>query len=500
MHSHLCITVRWIYDRYYGLTEDKKRVEWPPSPLRLFQSLVSGAYQHGIYGSVLPALEWIQRQPAPEILAMHNPNQGVRFDHYLPDNDQAFDHEKPGVRTFQPVLLEGQPSVHYVWRINADDAPPVNLLDELASTVSTLGCGIDQAFAVAKLARVAEVDETLLASPRFHRFAPVKKSEATIGTLRVPKNGSLDDLRRVFNANRIASTTQHERRKKRWPLVFDRIIYSGISPFIARPVAVFKLLDENEDPARYPHAKLVHIAGMVRHVAIETMRASGADAEFVNRFVRGKRDPSSDDEHKQISYVPLPSIGHQYADGIIRNVMLVAPVGMERELADVAQRIDGLPLKPEGEFDECKSDSSPPETYRAELRLFTPPKGKFIDTCYLGTSRVWHSVTPVILDGHNDKKPEKTIKLIQTALQRAGIETPCKFTWQAVPFLNNCLSAHKYDRYGQHTGYHRPAHLKNLTAVHVSLTFEHPLPGPITIGAGRHCGFGLFAAIGASLQ
>jgi CRISPR-associated protein Csb2 len=66
--------------------------------------------------------------------------------------------------------------------------------------------------------------------------------------------------------------------------------------------------------------------------------------------------------------------------------------------------------------------------------------------------------------------------------------------WQSIPFLKNCLSAHKYDRDGRHTGYHRPAHLKDLTAVHVRLTFEHPVPGPLTIGAGRHCGFGLFAS------
>ncbi len=122
--------------------------------------------------------------------------------------------------------------------------------------------------------------------------------------------------------------------------------------------------------------------------------------------------------------------------------------------------------------------------------------------CYLGTSHIWHSVTPVILDGHNKKSkndmPEaiarQTEKLICKALQRGGIQTPCKFIWQAIPFVRNCLRAHKYDRDGRHTGYHRPAHLKDLTAVHVRIMFEHPIRGPLAIGAGRHCGLGLFAA------
>ena len=132
---------------------------------------------------------------------------------------------------------------------------------------------------------------------------------------------------------------------------------------------------------------------------------------------------------------------------------------------------------------------------RIELQKLTPPPGKFIDKCYLGTSTIWQTVTPVILDGHNDKKPEKTIKLIQAALQRSGIETPCTFTWQSMPFLKNCLGAHKYDRDGRHTGYHRPAHLKDQTAIHLRLKFDYPVPGPLTIGAGRHCGFGLFSAV-----
>jgi CRISPR-associated protein Csb2 len=127
-------------------------------------------------------------------------------------------------------------------------------------------------------------------------------------------------------------------------------------------------------------------------------------------------------------------------------------------------------------------------------------------------------VTPVILDGHNRKsktdKPKAvaaaTVRLIALALARAGVEAPCEFQWQAVPFFKNTLSAHKYDRNGTHTGYHRPAHLKTQTAVHVRIRFgrreisgnidsrwvslDVPFPGPLTLGAGRHCGFGLLAA------
>ena len=84
-------------------------------------------------------------------------------------------------------------------------------------------------------------------------------------------------------------------------------------------------------------------------------------------------------------------------------------------------------------------------------------------------------------------------KLIERALAQSGIEQGCKHTWSAMPNFNSCLTAHTHDRNGQRTGYFRPNHLDGLTAVHMRLSFEHPVEGPMAVGAGRHCGFGLFA-------
>ena len=178
---------------------------------------------------------------------------------------------------------------------------------------------------------------------------------------------------------------------------------------------------------------------------------------------------------------------------MVRNVLVIAPPGRERNLEYVAQRIDGEQLCPEVHTDSVglQQRAAIGPMY---LRRYSPPRGKFIHACYLGSSRVWRTVTPVILDGHSDNKEAKTTKLIQAALCRAGIEAPCSFTWQAIPFFKNCLSAHKYDRDRRHTGYHRPAHLDGRSAVHVQLTFSEPVSGPITIGAGRNCGLGVFAA------
>ena len=43
--------------------------------------------------------------------------------------------------------------------------------------------------------------------------------------------------------------------------------------------------------------------------------------------------------------------------------------------------------------------------------------------------------------------------------------------------------------------YKAPAYVKELPRTHAIVTFAESLPGPVAIGAGRHFGLGVFAAI-----
>lgn len=516
MKKTLSISVRFIqpYALFHG-SRNGAEPEWPPSPLRLFQALINAACMRACGQSLDPEIAQvveILESLRPTIVASPATISQVGFRAYVPHNhgDLVTSAWHRGVndasiathrieKDYRPIRLMTQgddfPAVHYLFTIDLSEIDLKKFLDLLRPNVRaiySLGWGIDQVVADATL-----IDTDLTEQLPGDRFVVTRRGGSP---LRVPRNGTREALhvRHERFLNRLAGG--------KWtpvpPLTaFDTVNYRRDSESVPRPCAVFKLLDPNEEPARYSHAKVVHIAGMVRHVAIQLMQDAGKASDFINRFIRGKRDLEAVLEHKQISYVPLPSIGHQHADGMIRNVMLIAPPDMERELTYLSERIDGQMLKPEQLEKEDDSVSASSASYHAELQLFKPPAGKFISECYLGRSNTWHSVTPVILDGHNRKtksdKPEaiarETEKLICKALQRAGIETTCSFIWQASPFLKSSLSAHKYDRDGRHTGYHRPKHLRDLTAVHLRLTFEQPVSGPLTIGAGRHCGFGLMA-------
>jgi CRISPR-associated protein Csb2 len=235
----------------------------------------------------------------------------------------------------------------------------------------------------------------------------------------------------------------------------------------------------------------MHIAGMVRHLAKATMQRSPpteVDAGWVERYVVGHRDEDAED-HRQFSYLPLPSIGYEHADQAVRRVMIAAPVGGDAWLEHLAQRLAGRRLRPESgdEFGRY----GPPTL----IRVYRDK----IARRYTAATNRWASVTPVVLTGHDDRKPAKTRKLIDAALAQSGIDQPCTYEWSALSHFRKSLSAYKYDR-NKRPVYLNPRYLQELTAVHLTLAFDGELevPGPLVIGAGRHCGFGLMAELGST--
>ncbi|HEY2249946.1 MAG TPA: type I-U CRISPR-associated protein Csb2 [Planctomycetaceae bacterium] len=315
--------------------------------------------------------------------------------------------------------------------------------------------------------------------------------------MRVQRKGSLDVLtqRHAQFLNRLQGG---------WTPVapftaVDQVHYRRDSDPVARPNAVFRFLDENDDTVAYPHAKLIHVAGMARHAAIELMTSNPprdlrgySPEQWVEQYVAGhepRRVQSDGERHTQFSYVPLPSTGHAHADPGVRRVMVVAPLGDDNWLEHLAERLDGQPLAP-------LAGTAIPRGTR--LERIPDDRRDGVRDAYTRESRTWASFTPVILPGHGDHKPDKMYKLILKALAQSGIEQPCEFEWSAFSQFPKSFSAHKYDKQKRVTGYVRPDHLMTQTAVHLTLHFNEgvEITGPLVIGAGRHCGFGLMAAVG----
>ncbi|NGZ02768.1 MAG: type I-U CRISPR-associated protein Cas5/Cas6 [Nitrospira sp. WS238] len=489
--THLLITVHWLDDRYHGLLDREGPPEWPPSPYRLFQALVAGVARRGEL-EVEPgkALGWLQTLKPPTIIAPRSrPGQVVT--HFVPNNDGD---KKPNRqdrltgKTFHPTIMLDPPDIHYLWEITSNEVSQAEAVCAVACYLTCLGWGIDMAYADGQL-----INRDQIAQLSGMRWYPRKNVRRDDGVLRVPTFdrepyvSSLSDLKRAHQSalNRIKHGEPLNAVEK--PKAFDRVFYESTDRLLGRPYEVFELRRDDGAFFLYPQEKLIHLAGMIRHLAIEAMEKAppnGISDDWIETYVAGhaKIDGIG---HRQFSYLPLPSIGHQHADHKVRRVMITAPTGDDRLLQHLARKLNGLQLKP-----------------TAQTNLNHPPtlvriRQDKVARLYTQSANLWASVTPVILPGHDDHKPDKTRKLIEKAFAQSGVDLRCEFEWSAFSEFPNSLSAHKYGRGKRPIGYVRPSHLLSQTAVHLKLRFQDGLevPGPLAIGAGRHCGLGVFARV-----
>ena len=196
-------------------------------------------------------------------------------------------------------------------------------------------------------------------------------------------------------------------------------------------------------------------------------------AEDAAKYVAGHAG-DAEESLPRFSYLPLPSIGHPHADGFVRRVLIAEPYGASGEHSRWVRRrlnhnalIDAQTRKP-----------------RALLSAIGE-RDSVLDA-YLASANEWFSVTPVVLPGLDDHKHHKAEKLLIKAVVQADIDFAAiaEFRLQKAPFWNGS----QHPRY-----YFAPNHLRSLPRWHVSFRFREPIPGPLAIGAGRHCGLGLFA-------
>jgi CRISPR-associated protein Csb2 len=531
--THLLLTVRFLDDRYHGLLDRGGPVEWPPSPFRLFQALVAGVARRGelVVGADEPAntnftpigqsLGWLQKHSVkhPPIIIAPKHKVGQAITRFVPNNDgdKKFDRQerltaKPTIPTLFLLEPDQKPEVHYVWDISGKTDCPASDIEKAARSLTTLGWGIDMAFADARLATHEELQQL-----KGVRWYPKPGGGSFEETLRVPTlyydekdeigECTLCDLRHCHSTamNRIEHGKPLKTVDK--PKVFDRVLYTSVERPVGRSFRVFRIeCDDEERRFTYPQSKLIHIAGIVKHLAIELMRDNPprdlrmrSKDEWLRAYVSGHQSNEDKEvgvEHTQFSYVPLQTVNphNDLADPGVRRVMIVAPLGDDAWLDHLAQRLDGMELRP------LPNTRLPTGT---RLELIPDNKKDGVRDAYCKPACVWASTTPVILPGHDDHKPEKTRKLIEKALAQSGVEQPCEFEWSAFSQFRKMLPAHKYRKDPSDPSrnilinYVRPDHLLEQSAVHLTMRFTNSIavPGPITIGAGRHCGFGLMAAI-----
>jgi CRISPR-associated protein Csb2 len=482
--THLLLTVRLLDDRYHGLLADGGPPEWPPSPFRLFCALVAGLARRGeLEGEAGKALTWLQTL-APPIIIAPKAKKGQAITRYVPNNDgdkwpdrQDRLGTKPTIPTMFLLPPNQNPELHYLWQICQISDVPFEHVRTAARSLTALGWGIDMAFADAKLVEEEEIQR--LSGSRWH---PMRADGHGAGiVLRVPtadahmQECTLSDLKQCHETAMQRIGLGEPLHTVDEPRVFDRVFYERDRDPLGRPYAAFRLLQPDTGKNQtYAATDPVKVAGMIRCAAGKAALDSGRPKDWVDEFVYGHHEGA--ESFPRFSYLPLPSIQPVVGVGRINRVLIAEPIGAEgNEVAWIKRLLAGhLANNEQG---------------RHALLMSLPHDDNVLKQ-YRSNSQTWNTVTPVALPGSDDGIASKTSKLLAKMLNHAGYSPDSveELEYHRVPFCRGAEDAKRYRPRAPH-------HLANCTMYHMRIRWKFPMPGPIALGAGRHCGLGVFAAI-----
>ncbi len=187
-----------------------------------------------------------------------------------------------------------------------------------------------------------------------------------------------------------------------------------------------------------------------------------------------------------LALTPLPFVGSKHADGRIMGLAIVLPAALDQQgsghclepfLRDLAT---GLPREHplfNGQWFECAIELETREC---------PPKNLDQDN-WTWESRVWASVTPVVLNRHFDGKDkwEQATESVKEACLHIGLPRPREVLLHPVSLVEGVPHAREFPQLTRKNGGGQRSHS------HAVIVFAEPVRGPVLVGAGRFVGYGL---------
>ncbi len=535
MPVHLCVTLRFLQPAYHG-RGDRGEPEWPPSPLRLFQAIVSAAAarwnERTRLETATPTLRWLEGQSASTIIAPAGCPSDARYRLYVPDNvgdlvagswsrggsgtmaDYRTEKDVRPTRLQVPPgdLLGEDAAVHYLWEINGPEAEThKEILLGAVRSITHLGWGVDMVAAEASILSDSEVGQLI-----GERWRPVSDGDAT--GLRVAMPGTLAALMAKHAAflDRVGAG----RFRPVPPLTTFQIVgYRRAADSPARAFAAFSLLQPDASGFRLfdPARQTLEVSGMMRHAASRT--SVGWKPEQIARFVLGHGEsvgqPHRPVDGPRLAFLPLPSIesrgGKAEVVGAIRRVIVTVFNGSaDEDLRGIARSLSGVDLV---------AESGP-----GGLLSRIPDSDKSLRR-YREPATTWATVTPIVLPGHDDprkirhrlprgldgdpppvdsqeqvrlfaKLDARIDHLLRKAIRQAGysdeLALHARIEWRSTGFWPGTGHARSYTV---------PDQLRRFRRLHARITWHDrlgglvPVPGPICLGGGRFRGIGLLASM-----
>lgn len=491
----------WLVEVFFHEGRFHGEPEWPPSPARLFQALVAGAASSARIGAGAEAcLRWLESLPAP-LVGAPIATQGQDVKAWVPNNDLDAKGGDPAAvatirtaKSIRPRLFDSAVPVLYAWSIEPGhvEAVAAESLGELAASLYQLGRGVDAAWARGSLVSQSQLDERLERYRGELHHPTQGQGTAAARALDCPTPGSLDSLVARHNAmlKRFARDDANKRR-----ILFQQPPKARFArvPYDSRPLErVYELRVADGRFAQRPLTGVAPLVEAVRDAAAGRLKQSmperAADIEraLVGRTPDGAARLRS---HRRVRIIPLPSIGHRFADRAVRRVIVQVPAGCPLDAADVNWALSGLELDhgpilvPTDDYSMLKHFGSdrPARLLRSVTPLALPDRA------------ARRRVDPVPTVGDTKGAPERAeeearaVHAVRQALRHAGVQTKV---------LRCRVQREPYEGRGQRAEpFAEGTRFAKERLWHAELLVDTPLRGPLLLGDGRFLGLGLMAPV-----
>jgi CRISPR-associated protein Csb2 len=462
--------------------EDNPAPDWPPQPDRVCSALVASWAARGARPGEHDALEWLEVQPCPELVASGGfPRTAPII--FVPPNDAESSRVAdplvmPALRRRQrrrfPAYRPDDSTVSLIWRQAMPDSATLDALSALAADTAYVGHS-------ASLTRC-----------RFHTGEPPKPGGPP---RRQIYRGRLAELEQGFHARPM-------RRPSRGAPVRPME-----TPLRRAKASVFAdrwlTLEHVGDAGAMPDIRAAPVvAKALRNVIMSGYREIGL-GDAVPVAISGHSPEGKPSSESHLAIVPLAFVGSPYASAAVFGFALIPP--RERKLFTDRDFQSALGAVTRWNEDEGRRELVV-DASGLKLTFATAgesPRRSLDPAPYVAEARIWASCTPILLDRHlketaNEAREQEIMRLLRQGCRNIGLPEPSRAAAGRHSALEGSPSAYSSGREPRWMRWRVPESLGSRQLIHAVIEFAAPVRGPVVLGAGRFVGLGLFRALGAA--
>lgn len=484
--------------------------EFPPHSGRVFMAMAATYFETRGDEHEREALEWLENAGAPAVSASdHEPRSFVET--YVPVNDRLDKQSGAGLRSRQPrsfpTTRPHRDSVYLIW---PSDIPQHlrGALERLCTKVTRIGHS-------SSLVQMWVADEATEIDAEWHPGDVAFEHQ-----MRVAEPGTLTYLQRAFNTDAIeryqqlsealeqAKGKEKNRLKKEIAERFPEGQPSATRPKLARWQGYARRTQQKEQEEIWrgpfdPNLIVLTRRDELQMLGLETtlqltsalrdaaMRAAG---ENVPEWLSGHQPDGSPTCKPHVAFFPLPFVGARYADGHVMGLAMAIPreLDAQTEVRDIALRrvIGPLLFRNTGDVKVIRLWRKNTWEWELEREKRDYPPVTLRAKTWIGPTREWASVTPVVLHHYPKRKRESDAeRILLQAFESAGLPSPSAMRIQLVSLFEGAGHARSMPDFTE------GGESLCRYQVHIAVKFPFPVEGPVLVGRGRFRGYGLLRPV-----